>query len=54
MFGIALGTTIDDFRQAIRRPLAISIAIAAQFILLPFITFCLTLILGVRDRWRWE
>ena len=28
--------------------LAISIAIAAQFILLPFITFCLTLILGVR------
>ena len=48
MFGIALGTTIDDFRQAIRRPLAISIAIAAQFILLPFITFCLTLILGVR------
>ncbi|MEZ5184163.1 MAG: bile acid:sodium symporter family protein [Candidatus Nanopelagicales bacterium] len=48
MFGIALGTTVDDFRQAIRRPLAISIAIAAQFILLPFITFCLTLILGVR------
>ena len=26
MFGIALGTTIDDFRQAVRRPLAISIA----------------------------
>lgn len=48
MFGIALGTTVDDFRQAIRRPLAISIGVGAQFILLPAITFVLTLILGVR------
>jgi len=48
LFGIALGTTIDDFKAAARRPKAISIGILAQFLLLPAITFVLTLILGVR------
>jgi bile acid:Na+ symporter, BASS family len=48
LFGIALGTSIDDFREAARRPKAIAIGVAAQFLLLPMITFLLTLALGVR------
>ena len=48
LFGIALGTTVDDFKAAVRMPKAISVGILAQFILLPAITFVLTLILGVQ------
>ena len=48
LFGIALGTTIDDFKAAVRMPKAISVGVLAQFILLPAITFVLTLILGVQ------
>lgn len=47
MFGIALDTRIDDFRRVMRMPLAISVGIAAQFIVLPAVTFGLTLLLGV-------
>ena len=48
LFGVALDTSIDDFRAAIRKPIAMAVAIAGQFILLPAITFALTLILDVR------
>lgn len=47
LFGIALDTTLDDFRRAARRPKAIAVGVAAQFLILPAITFALTLLLGV-------
>ncbi len=43
MFGVALDTRIEDFRRVARMPLAMGVAIAAQFLLLPAITFALTL-----------
>lgn len=48
LFGIALDTRFDDFRLALRKPRAMAVAIVAQFLLLPAITFCLTLALNVR------
>lgn len=48
MLGIALDTKVADFRRALRKPRAMAVAIAAQFLLLPAITFVLTLLLQVR------
>lgn len=48
LFGIALDTRVEDFRQAARRPGVIAIGVAAQFLVLPAITFALTLALNVR------
>lgn len=48
LFGIALDTRLADFRLALARPKPVAIAIVGQFLLLPAITFVLTLILGVR------
>lgn len=48
LFGIALDTRLSDFRDALARPKAIAIGILAQFLLLPAITFVLTLVLNVR------
>lgn len=48
MLGIALDTRVSDFRRALRKPRAMAVAIAAQFLLLPAITFLLTLLLQVR------
>jgi BASS family bile acid:Na+ symporter len=48
MLGIALDTKVSDFRRALRKPRAMAVAIAAQFLLLPAITFALTLLLQVR------
>ncbi|MBX3086901.1 MAG: bile acid:sodium symporter family protein [Cryobacterium sp.] len=47
MFGIALGVKVEDFKAVLKMPKAISVAIAAQFILLPAVTFGLTLLLQV-------
>ncbi len=47
MLGIALDTTIDDFRVVARRPKPFVIAILAQLVVLPAVTFCLTLVLPV-------
>ena len=47
MFGIALDTRVDDFRRVLRMPWAISVGIAAQFIVLPAVTYVLTRLLGV-------
>ncbi|WP_245155069.1 bile acid:sodium symporter family protein [Nocardioides sp. 1609] len=48
LFGIALDTRIEDFRAAARRPGVIAIGVVAQFLLLPAVTFLLTLALDVR------
>lgn len=47
MFGIALAVKVEDFTAVLRMPKAITVAIAAQFLLLPAVTFGLTLLLGV-------
>lgn len=46
MLGIALDTKVADFRAVARMPKAMAVGIAAQFILLPAITFGLTILLG--------
>lgn len=48
LFGIALDTRLEDFAAALRRPGVIAIGIVAQFLLLPAITFVLTLALDLR------
>ena len=48
LFGIALDTTLEDFARALRRPGTIAIGVLAQFLLLPALTFVLTLVLDVR------
>lgn len=45
MFGIALDARIDDFRRVMRMPVAMAVGVAAQFIVLPAVTFVLTLLL---------
>jgi BASS family bile acid:Na+ symporter len=45
MFGIALDTRLEDFRRVLRMPLAMAVGIAAQFLVLPAVTFGLTLLL---------
>ncbi len=47
MFGIALDTTVEDFKVVARKPKPFVIAILAQLIVLPAVTFGLTLILPV-------
>lgn len=47
MLGIALDTTPDDFRVVLRRPKPLAIAILAQLVVLPAVTFGLTLVLPV-------
>lgn len=47
MFGIALDTPIGDFKAVGRKPRAFIIAILAQLVILPAVTFGLTLLLPV-------
>jgi BASS family bile acid:Na+ symporter len=47
MFGIALDTAPEDFKVVARKPKPFVIAILAQLIILPAVTFALTLILPV-------
>jgi BASS family bile acid:Na+ symporter len=47
MFGIALDVTVDDFKVVLRKPKPFVIAILAQLVILPAVTFGLTLILPV-------
>lgn len=47
MLGIALDTTVDDFKVVLRKPKPFIIAIIAQLLILPAVTFGLTLILPV-------
>lgn len=48
LFGVALDTRLEDFRTALTRPRVIAIGVLAQFLVLPGITFALTLALGAR------
>ncbi|GGK60532.1 bile acid:sodium symporter family protein [Ornithinimicrobium pekingense] len=48
LLGVALDTRVADFRRAARRPWAILVAVVAQFLVLPAITFVLTLALDLR------
>ncbi|MCL1871522.1 MAG: bile acid:sodium symporter [Promicromonosporaceae bacterium] len=48
LFGIALDTPLSAFAAAIRRPVVIGIGVVAQFLLLPALTFLLTLALHVQ------
>ncbi|HNP97019.1 MAG TPA: bile acid:sodium symporter, partial [Cyclobacteriaceae bacterium] len=41
MFGIALDIKWDDFRKVFAAPRAAIVGIISQFLLLPFLTFCL-------------
>jgi bile acid:Na+ symporter, BASS family len=45
MFGIALDTRVADFKRVLRMPVAMGVGIAAQFLVLPAVTFGLTLLL---------
>lgn len=45
MFGIALDTRVSDFRRVLKMPGAMAVGIAAQFLVLPAVTFALTLAL---------
>ena len=40
LFGIALDTTVDDFKRAAKMPKAITVGILAQIIVLAFETPC--------------
>ena len=48
MFGIALEMKVDDFRTVKDAPKAMAVGIIAQFVLLPAITYLLTVALGFR------
>lgn len=48
MFGIALDTSVQDFAAVLRAPRAFIIALIAQIVLLPAVTFGLTLLLNVQ------
>lgn len=47
MFGVALELKVDDFKRAARSPKAPLLGLLAQFILMPALTFGLTLLLDV-------
>lgn len=44
MFGVALGISIKDFKALFRQPKVVLVGILAQFILLPFLTFVIIII----------
>ncbi len=46
MFGVALDMRADDFLRILRAPKAPLIGLAAQFVLLPALTFCLVRFIG--------
>jgi BASS family bile acid:Na+ symporter len=48
MFGVALQLTVEDFRRLFRTPKPVLVGIAAQFLLLPALTFLLVWILQPR------
>lgn len=48
MLGMALDLDVEDFRRLVRKPKPPLIGLVAQFLLLPALTFLLTLILDIR------
>ncbi|TXG38900.1 bile acid:sodium symporter family protein [Seonamhaeicola maritimus] len=45
MFGVALGITLNDFKNLIRQPKLVLVGILSQFILLPLLTFLVVLLI---------
>ena len=45
MFGVALGIKVDDFKHVLKKPKLLFIGVLSQFILLPFLTFILIIII---------
>ena len=45
MFGVALGITLDDFKQLIKQPKLVLIGVLCQFVLLPLVTFFLVILI---------
>lgn len=45
MFGVALGISTDDFKNLIRHPKLVFLGVLSQFILLPFITFLVVILI---------
>lgn len=48
MFGIAIDTSVEDFKAVRKAPRAFIISVIAQIVLLPAVTFGLTLLLNVQ------
>ena len=40
MFGVALGISLNDFKILYKQPKAVLVGVLSQFVLLPFVTFC--------------
>ena len=45
MFGVALGITIEDFKRLFKNPKLVILGVVSQFVLLPFITFLLVILI---------
>ncbi|MDO6597132.1 bile acid:sodium symporter family protein [Oceanihabitans sp. 2_MG-2023] len=45
MFGVALGVTVNDFKQLFKQPKVVLLGIVSQFVLLPFITYLFILLI---------
>ncbi|PWK17928.1 bile acid:sodium symporter family protein [Xanthomarina spongicola] len=46
MFGVALGIKFDDFKRLLKQPKLVLIGVLLQFVLLPFITYLLIVIIN--------
>jgi len=46
MFGVALGITLDDFKNLLQKPKLVLLGILSQFVLLPFVTFIIIIIIN--------
>ena len=44
MFGVSLGISVDDFKRLLKEPKLVLIGVLSQFVLLPFFTFLLILL----------
>lgn len=45
MFGVALGITLNDFKRLLKQPKLLLVGVLSQFVLLPFFTFVLILLI---------
>lgn len=45
MFGVALGISLNDFKNLIKQPKLVLLGIVSQFVILPFITFLFILLI---------
>jgi BASS family bile acid:Na+ symporter len=45
MFGVALGITLQDFKRLFKKPKLVILGVLSQFVLLPFVTYLLVLLI---------